>query len=404
MNLEISQSILGAIARESGDIDASKRYLLSSIDAAREKKSFQVLCGSLFHLARLYFDCGETEKGSGYLKQAVELASGNRYFMFWDIHLPTMTDMMLRSIRYGYCSDYARELLNRLYSPRAVSYLCEKIKDLDESHITSFVDDFVFTYNTDDFEQNYFVKACLFGKSEIYLNGAKVPDSEWKTKKVKSFLEYLLLSRGNAISKELLAETLWPNSSYKSAISSQRTALYYLRKTLSKYNVETAGDNAFILETPGGLQIRDNNSLDLDINEFLALYNELSLHSDTGKQVGILKRMLALYKGDLMEESDYADLVTIERERLKSIYIMACEKLSSIYINQGETQLAEEVLKQAYAAEPYNENICLELLKLYISQGRKNKAIRLYYIFKKRFEQELDIKVDKRLTETVKNS
>jgi DNA-binding SARP family transcriptional activator len=63
---------------------------------------------------------------------------------------------------------------------------------------------------------------------------------------------------------------------------------------------------------------------------------------------------------------------------------------------------AEEILRRALAAEPYNEDLCLKLLKLYMSQGRKSKAVKLYYSFKKHLEQELDIKIDKRLTEAIR--
>ncbi len=101
--------------------------------------------------------------------------------------------------------------------------------------------------------------------------------------------------------------------------------------------------------------------------------------------------MLSIYKGDLMEGSDYGDLIFHERERLKSIFMEACQKLSSIYIKRGELRQAEEILRRASAAEPYNEKLCLELLKLYMFQGRRSKAVKLYYSFKKRLKQELDI-------------
>lgn len=407
MVYETSLSIAGAIARESGDFSPAEKNLLLSIKMAKAKKGYQVLCGSYFHIARLYYVCGNTEQGHKYLKLALETSAANRYFMFWDIHIPTLVEMALRGIRYGYCPDYAAELLGKFYKSTTVKYLIEKVKTIDENRIKAFVDDFVSTYKADRAKQLYLVKASLFGKPEISVNGIKIPDTEWKTKKVKGFLEYLLLESGNSISKELLADIFWPGSDSKSATASQRTALYSLRKVLSKYNAEVTGNNAFIYETLEGLQIRKNDVLELDIHEFMNLYEELSLlKSDNPqivqKQAEILKRMVSIYKGELMEGSDYGDLVIHERERLKGIFMEACQKLSSIYARQGELGRAEEILRRALRAEPYNENICLELLKLYMSQGRKSKAVKLYYSFKNRLEQELDIKVDIRLTEAIK--
>ncbi len=210
------------------------------------------------------------------------------------------------------------------------------------------------------------------------------------------------------MSKETLAEIFWPSADGKSAIASQRTALYHLRKTLAKYNVEVTGPHAFIHETGVRLEIRRNDALALDLDKFLQLKNELALFTDgtaqtQDKQRDILERMTSLYHGNLMEGSDYGDQVIEARESFKSVFIEACQKLAAIYIKAGELKHAEEILRRALTAEPYSENICLKLLKLYMSQGRKSKAAKLYYSFKKRLEQDLEIKVDKILTETIRN-
>jgi DNA-binding SARP family transcriptional activator len=278
---------------------------------------------------------------------------------------------------------------------------------VDESEIAAFADHFVFTYKADQQEPLYLVKASLFGTPEISANGVRIPDTEWKTKKVKALLEYLLFNSGNTVSKEQLAELLWPEADSRAATASLRTALYHLRKILSKYQVEVAGKNAFLQETLEGLQIRKNAALELDVHEFLRLCHECSLLAKQAPQTDqrsaeLLKRMIELYKGDLMEGGDYGDAIFHERERLKTIFIESCQKLSGIYTEQAELQQAEEILRRAFAAEPYDEAICLKLLELYMAQGRKSKAVKLYYSFKKRLEQELDVKIDKRLTEAIR--
>ncbi|MDD4347393.1 MAG: winged helix-turn-helix domain-containing protein, partial [Desulfitobacteriaceae bacterium] len=241
---ETSLSILGAIAREAEDFALAENSLLSAIRSAKVKKAYQVLCGSYFHLSSMYFRNGKIEKGHGYLQEAMELASQNRYFMFWDIHLPTLTGMILRSLRYGYCTGFAGELLAKLFDQDTAKYLSEKVKTLNEDDITAFVDDFLGRCKADQVQELYFVKAKLFGNPEISVNGIPIPDAEWKTKKVKGLLEYLLLNSGKTVSKEALADIFWPDVDGRSAMVSLRTALYQLRKTLAKYNVKVSGHNA----------------------------------------------------------------------------------------------------------------------------------------------------------------
>ncbi|MDD2503682.1 MAG: hypothetical protein PHG58_07520, partial [Clostridia bacterium] len=196
MITEITESILGAIARESREFHIAESCLLSAIKAAREKRAYQVLCGSLFHIAELYFSTNDTVQGHSYLKEAIEFSSCNRYFMFWDIHIPTLVEMASRSIRYGYCTHYAEELLCKFYSANTVSYLSEKIKSIDETQIKAFIDVFIAKYNNNGYENLYFVKATLFGKPQISINGMQIPDTDWNTKKVKGLLDYLLLNSG----------------------------------------------------------------------------------------------------------------------------------------------------------------------------------------------------------------
>lgn len=414
MVYETSLSILGALARESGDYPLAERSLLSAIRSAKAKKAYQVLCGSYYHLAKLYFMNGSTEKAHGYLKQAMELASRNRYFMFWDIHIPTLTEMVLRSLRWGYCPDFANKLLERIYNKDTAKYLKEKVKAMDENRISSFVDHFTDCYKADQEQELYLVKATLFGKPDISINGIPIPNAEWKTKKNKGLMEYLLLNSPRPVAKEALLDIFWPNSDGKSAMVSLRTALYQLRKTLAKYNVKVSDNNAFIHETLAGLQIRNTDVLELDLEEFLRLSQELKAapakNTPTTKntrdantnRTKKLERMVSLYRGVLMDDSDYGGLVSLERERCKVIFENACMQLGLIYVNLGEAGRAEEILKRALAMEPYSENICLELLRLFMQQGMRSKAVNLYYRFKKRFEKDLGIEVDRKLKETLK--
>lgn len=125
---ETSLSAFGAITREAGDFQLAERSLLSAVRSAKAQKAYQVLCGACFHLARLYFHSGDRGKGRRYLKQAMELASRIKYYMFWDIHIPTLTEMALLSIRHSYHAGFAAELLSRFYDPATVNYLAEKQK------------------------------------------------------------------------------------------------------------------------------------------------------------------------------------------------------------------------------------------------------------------------------------
>lgn len=399
---EIARSLLGAIARETGHPGLAETCLLSSIRSAQKKGAKQVLCGACFHLAKLYFTKGDSDQGRLILNQAMDLAAGNRYFMFWDIHLPTLLQMLLLGLQYCSAGGFASEALENYFGRGAAFYLREKIKNLDHRAVISFADAFISAHRREPGKKYYLVRAALFGKPEITVNGVKIADSEWKTRKNKGLLEYLLLNSGETVSRETLINIFWPQADRESAQVSLRTALYGLRKTLDRYNVELAGDSAFILENPEGLQINKNAALEVDIDHFLEYHRQYCAGMKQGDALETasreaLENIISLYRGELMESRDYGDLLFFEREKCKSIFEKACVDLSAIYLRQKEPDRAEEVLIRAFRAEPYSESVCLKLLQLYMARGMRNKAAKLYNTFKVRVKDELDLEVDPRL-------
>lgn len=403
---ETSLSIYGTIVRSCGELIKAETSFLEAAAIAKKHKATQTLCGIALQLAKLYFDTSRPEKGRQWLSIAMELAESNSYFMFWDLHLPTLLEMSLKSIYCGIHARFAEELLQCYFGSRTTGFLSEKARNMSEKQLGMFCRQFTGTFKPESSMHHYFVRANLFGKPVLQINGTAIEETEWKTKKIKGLLEYLLFYCGKTLSKDYLAEKLWPESDSGSAMVSLRTALYQLRKTLSKYGADVTGPNAFIYETLSGLQIRRNEAISLDLFEYSNLFNDFvttkkNSPDSYNEQIEILSKMLALYVGDLMEGSDQIDPVFFERERCKMLFEEASLQLSSIHEANGDSVQAETILLQAFSVDPYSENVCLALILLLISTGRKNKALELYHSYKKRIEFELKVQIDKRLTEAV---
>ncbi len=403
---EIAQSTFGAIAREAGHLALAESFLFSAMQSAQSKGAKQVICGITFHLSKLYFTSGDIKQGRLYLQRAMNLASVNHYVMFWDIHLPTLLQMLLLSLHYGYSGVFAVGVLDHYFGSSTALYLQEKIKGLGNKAIVVFADTFILEYRREPSKQYYLVRAFLFGKTEITVNGVKIADSEWKTRKNKGLLEYLLLSGGKRVSRETLINIFWPQADSESAQISLRTALYQLRKTLAAYKVNLSGSNAFLVETPDGLQINKTSALEVDLHHFLEYQRQYnarlkSAASAEATEQEILEKMVTLYRGELLESRDYGDLLLFEREKCKLVFEKACLDLSALYLQKAEPARAEEILLRAYRAEPYSEAVCLKLLQLLMAQGMRHKAIKLFNTFKKRLIEDFELEVDPRLAEAI---
>lgn len=404
---ESSEIMLAAIAWQSGEMGLAEDLFNRAFKSLEAKGAIQSRCSLFFHRARMYFRNGQLEKGRSDLHSAMELAQAGKYRMFREVSVPLMTEMMLWAVKYGYYPAHAEIVLNSYFNKNTTGYLIGIAKKADEKHFPVLARRALASCQREKVEYPNIVGARLFGKTAILVNGIAVDESEFKTKKVKGLLELLLLYDGRAVSKEVLTEILWPGIDRRSSMVSMRTALYQLRKTLGKHNIGTTGNNAFIYETLDGLRIR-SQIVESDVKEFLSLHEQLSdLKNKEEKDYSsqglvLLSRMTALYRAELMEGSDYGDILIAEREKYKGIFLHAVIMLGQLPESLLKRQEGEHILRRVLDIDPYNEEACSALLGILTNGGRRAEAVQYFKLFKKRFEQDLSIKVDPKLADLVK--
>jgi len=369
---EVSQSLTAVLAREAGDYQFAEKNLLQAAESSKKKKARQVLCGVYFNLAKLYSDTGDSDQKEDYLKQALSIASESGYTMFWDLHIPTITEMAIYGIKNNICPEYASVLLERYFGENVAQ--------------TNFPAE---------------IKVTLFGKFKLEVNGEEIPVTSWKTRKIEGILKYLILHRNKTTSKETLMELFWPSSNKKAASSSLRVALYELRKVLSQYNIPVKEKESLVQENIYGLEVKTGDTMYVDIDEFLTLYEnsqKLSLAPKSiDKEITLLEKMVHIYKGNLLENDQYEDWTYFEREELKSIFLKAASSLVSAYQKRKEPQEAQKVLLIILAHDPYNEEACFSLLQMYMATKQRARALMAYDNFKKRLQKDLGIEPDPKL-------
>ena len=403
---EIYQSIQGALARETGDLNFAEKCLRQSIKKAKTKKAGQVVCGSYFHLSKLYFDMGNRKQGCNYLKKAMMIGEEGSYYMLWDIHLPTIVEMLIRAVIYKYNPGYAEEFLKRLLNDNIAAFIMNRCTELNDGSVPAYTRKLLADLKENPGKKFYHIQAKLFGKPDIQVNGLSIPESSWKTKKNRGIVEYLILCKGEAVSKERIIDLFWPDSDVNSALTSLRTALYQIRKNLASYGVDFAGNSSLFVETHEVLEIKTSDEVVTDLATFDNLYyrvlqESLKKNADINFIQETLETVVFLYRGELLETRDYGDILLFKREKCKTVFEDACLRLSSIYYEKGKLNLAETLLERAILADPYSENTCLALAKVYVKAGKRNKAQKLFNDFKKRLKVELNIEPENSLAAVI---
>lgn len=204
---------------------------------------------------------------------------------------------------------------------------------------------------------------------------------KWRSEKTKELFAFLLHHEGREVTKEKILEAIWPDTEVVRAIHQLHNGIYYIRKTLDKYDVD-------------GTRIAVEGSYLLKLGEaetdVLLFKKYIQLISKGESSLEALARVEALYSGDYLEGVDWmwADL---ERERLLMNYIEVVLKLSQIYIQNKKFDQAEEILLKIFKKNPYLEDTTKFLLKLYKHINKRNKAISHFMGYKKILQEELGI-------------
>ena len=141
----------------------------------------------------------------------------------------------------------------------------------------------------------------------------------FRTRTIEALLVYLACQR-RPISRDLLAEMLWPERTQEQARSNLRVAIHRLREQLDPYVVVTRQHLALNPEAP----------IALDCMQF-----------ETHLAAGDVAAATALYRGDFLEgfylddSPEFEHWALLERERLRTLALAAWQQLVGQQVAAG---------------------------------------------------------------------
>ncbi len=380
---ETAQSMAGVILRETGFCEEAEEMLLKSFRLSSQKKALQSVAGTAMHLAKLYYDRKDHARADTYLGAFITLSKEHGYVTYCDLFFPTLAEMAAFCVVKNMCADYAQTLISRFFGEPVGRYLEENAVRLCFAKAARL---FIRRFGTAKRNETV-IRVLMLGGFRVYIGDDPIGESEWKTRKIQGIFKYLLLQRGRFISKDVLAETFWPDAGGKAAAASLNVALYELRRVFSAHGVTFEDVFALIRDRGSGFELMPSERLTVDVENFLRLYDTYRLYASDGGDIrSVLTEMLEVYGGDLLPQDVYEDWTILAREHIKSRFLDAALRLSEIYTEEGAFAEAEALLTRALAAEPYSEAACEALVRVYQITGRKSAArnIRLAFMEKTR--------------------
>src|SRR5215471_3939403 len=184
-------------------------------------------------------------------------------------------------------------------------------------------------------------------------------------KKARALLAYLAAQGGQVVSRERLADLLWPYQGSDQARHSLRNCLLELRKALGPQ----AG--AYLIADFASCRVQDT-IVDLDRFERLS----------RSRQRAELHTAADLYRGEFLadfhiDSEPFQEWLAAERDRALALVCDVLQRLTAT-AEPGETESAIHSGRRLVALDPLSEYGQRALMRAYARAGRRGEALRQY--------------------------
>lgn len=181
-------------------------------------------------------------------------------------------------------------------------------------------------------EKETVLQINCFKHFSILVNGKDI-NSGWRTRKAEELIAFLISEKGSFISKDKIAEALWPEQDRESALSNLYMAYYYIKKQEDKNGVRIP------IESERG-KMRINTDLILcDMLEFDKLI-DVGNNVEADQKFIFPERAVEVYQGLPFEDS-YYPWVYIIQGYYEYKYVELLESLVVHYRKNGNKKKEE---------------------------------------------------------------
>ena len=201
-------------------------------------------------------------------------------------------------------------------------------------------------------------------------------------KKARALLGYLAAQGGQAVSRERLADLLWPYQGSEQARHSLRNCLLELRKAL--------GPSGARHLVPDFANCRIQDAV-VDLDRFERLSRSRNRPE--------LQAAAELYRGEFLADFDnvsepFQEWLAAERDRTLALICDSLQRLTAAQDAAGEADAAIQSGRRLVALDPLSEFGQRALMRAYAHAGRRGEALRQYKSCAETLKRELGVAPD----------
>lgn len=235
---------------------------------------------------------------------------------------------------------------------------------------------------------------CL-GTFSLTIGGTEI--RHWRAGKARSLFVYLLLRRGQCVSRERLQEALWPDADAEAQSRSLRVAVHGLRRALAPAALGARGRGSPLSlrshETGYALHA---SGVWIDFEELeqsVQAARALEARGETARALALYRRASDLYRGDFLADES-ATWIYEEREWLRDLLLQALAPAARAAVDADDPLAAVRWCRRMLEIEPCGEETYRLLMLCHARLGQLSRVKRWYELCALRLRRELDTAPD----------
>lgn len=234
----------------------------------------------------------------------------------------------------------------------------------------------------------------LLGRFEVRLDGVAVPT--WAGGLGRWILKYLLTNRSHPVTRDQLVEVIWPDASPRSSRNRLHVALHSLRSDLARIS-----SRPVVVYSDGTYRLDPDIEVWLDTEAFMAASAAAKLAERAeplSVAVACAEAAAALYTGDFLEDTPYAEWAVVDRERFFVTYLDVLDRLSRVYFEADRYADCIDACQRLLARDRWYEPAYRLLMRCHARQNRPHLAAQQYELWSRELRAELGLAPDPETT------
>jgi len=187
-----------------------------------------------------------------------------------------------------------------------------------------------------------------------------------------------LALQGQPVSRDVIAETLWPEASNAQSRARLRTAIWRLGRLAR---------NAVDIDV---LELTLSPGVDLDFPDAQRLAHRLVFVDTIPSEGDMTSAALTVLSSDLLPNW-YEDWAIIRQEEWRQIRLHALEALAHKFLEAGRYVEALEAATAARKVDPLRESPHALVIRVHLAEGNQSEAVREFLAFRQLLRTELGI-------------